>query len=82
MPERKSNPQLEEFDPQRWLDAFERVGGGWIVRDCLSLVVQVDGRTVEEQRDACNLLVSLTRTDRQELIAFLASRTTREAHDG
>ena len=70
------------FDPATWLVRFERVGGGWVVRDYLSLMVQIEGRSAEDQRVAFDLIDGLSQDDQRELTAFLADRTAREAHDG
>lgn len=67
------------FEPQSWLDAFEAVGGGWIVRDCLSLVMQVEDRSDADLSAARQMIVDLTRDQRNAVMAFLRAREVGEA---
>lgn len=52
------------FNPVRWLAEFKAVGGGWMVRDHLSLVIQVERQTDDELSRARELVVSLGAEDR------------------
>jgi hypothetical protein len=68
-----------DFEPQSWLDAFEAVGGGWIVRDCLSLVMQVEDRSDADLSAARQMIVELTRDQRNAVMGFLRAREAGEA---
>jgi hypothetical protein len=74
-----ANP--DTFDPRAWLSAFEAVGGGWIVRDTLSLAIAVEGRTDDELIEARRLVSILSSENRRALITHLTRRTLREATD-
>jgi hypothetical protein len=76
---RPIEPRQGTFDPADWLDAFEAVGGGWIVRDCLSLVMQVEDRSEADLSTARQMIVDLTRDQRNAVVAFLRARETGEA---
>jgi hypothetical protein len=65
------------FNPSDWLHRFENVGGGWIVRDCLSLVIQVEDRSDADLSAARELVASLTPADRTALVAHLRSAVGR-----
>jgi hypothetical protein len=59
------------IDPATWLSEFEAVGGGWIVRDCLWLLIQVGGQSDAELSTARQLVVDLTPEHRAAIIAHL-----------
>jgi hypothetical protein len=59
------------FDPADWLAAFERVGGGWVLRDDLALAIYPEGRTESELNCARRLVVSLTQEQRKAILAHL-----------
>ncbi|MCK9543195.1 MAG: hypothetical protein M0R03_14335 [Novosphingobium sp.] len=59
------------FDPVRWLAEFKAVGGGWIVRDHLSFVIQVERQTDDKLSKARELIVSLSAEDRTAIVAYL-----------
>jgi hypothetical protein len=62
------------FDPAEWLAAFERVGGCWMVRDCLSLVIRVEDQPDAQLDSARRLVVGLTREHREAIVAHLRER--------
>jgi hypothetical protein len=68
---------LSGFDAAAWLASFEAVGGGWIVRDCLSLAIMVEGRTDAELNAARQLVVDLAPEDRAAIVAFLKDKEAR-----
>jgi len=70
------------FVPAQWLADFEQVGGGWVVRDELSLVICPNGRTDEELSKARELVVSLTDDNRAAIVDHLAANPERQAEGG
>jgi hypothetical protein len=62
------------FNPAEWLAAFERVGGGWMVRDCLSLVIRVEDQPDAQLDAARRLVVGLTQAHREAIVAHLRER--------
>ena len=70
------------FDAVQWLAEFEAVGGGWVLRDHLSLMWQIDGRPAADQRKAHWMISNLHFADRGELIAHLKTLQPGEANHG
>jgi hypothetical protein len=68
---------LGGFDAAAWLASFEAVGGGWIVHNCLSLAILIEGRTDDELSEARQLVVDLTAEDRAAIVAYLQDKGAR-----
>jgi hypothetical protein len=62
------------FDPAEWLAAFAASGGGWIVRDCLSLVFRIEDQPDDAMVAARLMVASLTPAKRKAIIAHLRER--------
>jgi hypothetical protein len=69
----------EGFDPRAWLAAFVAVGGGYVLRDRLSLINRIEGQTDHELITARQLIVDLTSEKRPILIDYLSETLVREA---
>jgi hypothetical protein len=64
-----------DFKPAQWLANFECVGGGYTLTECrLALMYQIEGRSPDDQRRACQLISELDDDYRASLIAHLCQR--------
>jgi hypothetical protein len=62
------------FDPAEWLEAFEAVGGCWVVHDKLWLMFRVEDRPAETMVAARMMVNALSPEQRATVHAHLRAR--------